>query len=107
MKEIRTAFTTEEYHRLKFESDRHNISLKQLVHDRAVKVSRGDNPLTAAQILAQEITKNREALNQIIKRETAAETRLYEDDIIRLEISMTELEGIVSAFIAEILRKVN
>lgn len=107
MKDIRPEFTAEEYHRLRFEADRLNISLKQLVHDRAVGAAPTDNPLTAAQILADEISKNREVLNQIIKRETTAEIRLYEDDIIRMDMSMTELEGIVSAFITEILKKVN
>lgn len=106
MKDVRPEFTPEEFHRLRFEADRLNISLKQLVHDRAVMVSPADNPLSAAQILAKEIAQNREVLNQIIKRETTAETRLYEDDLIRLEIAMTELEGIVTAFVSEVLRKV-
>lgn len=107
MKDIRPEFTPEEYHRLSFEAGMLNISLKQLVHDRAVGTAPTDNPLTAAQILAKEISKNREVLNQIIKRETTAEIRLYEDDVIRLEMAMTELEGIVTAFIAEVLKKVS
>lgn len=106
MKDVRPEFTPEEYHRLSLEANRLGISLKQLVHDRAVRKSPGDSPLTAAQVLAREISQNREVLNQIIRRETAAEIRLYEDDVIRLEMAMTELEGIVTAFISEVLRKV-
>lgn len=107
MKDVRPEFSPEEYNRLRFEADRLGISLKQLVHDRAVKAAPADNPLTAVQVLASEISKNREILNQIIKRETTAETKLYEDDIIRLEMAMTDLESIVTTFIAEILKKVN
>lgn len=107
MKEIRPSFTLEEYQHLCFEADQIGIPLKQLVHDRATGIDPTSNPLISTQILANEISKNREILNQIMKREMTAETRLYEDDVIRLELAMTELEGIVSAFITEILRKVD
>ena len=106
MKDVRPVFTPEEYLRLCSEADRLNISIKQLVHDRAIGANPADSPLTAAQILSTEISKNREVLNQIIKRETTADIRLYEDDVIRMEIAMAELEGLVTAFISEVLGKV-
>lgn len=107
MKDIRPQFTPEEYSYLRAEADRLNISLKQLVHDRAVGKATTDNPLTAAQVLSDETSGIREDLNQIIRRETTADIRLYEDDVIRMEMAMTQLEGIVAAFIAEVLRKVH
>ena len=107
MKEVRPVFTLEEYQQLCTEADFLSISLKQLVHDRAIGANVADNPLTSAQILANEISKNRDVLNRIIQRETTAELRLYEDDIIRIEMAMTELESIVTSFIAEVLRRVH
>ena len=107
MKDIRPIFTDEEFQNLRFEAAQLGISLKKLVHDRAVNKAPDDNPLMTAQILAGEIAKNREVLNQIIKREITADIRLYEDDVIRIEMAMTELEGIVAAFITEILKKVS
>lgn len=106
MKEVRPVFTPEEYQKLHTEARQLNIPLKQLVHDRAVGIYPAENPLSSARILANEISKCRAVLNQIIRRETTASPRLYEDDVIRLEMAMTELEGIVTAFISEVLRKV-
>ena len=107
MKDIRPIFTDEEFSGLRAEADQLGVSLKQLVHDRAVNKSPDDNPLMTAQTLAGEIAKNREVLNQIIKREITADIRLYEDDVIRIETAMSELENIVAAFISEILKKVS
>lgn len=107
MKEVRPVFTPEEYQKLSVEANQLHISLKQLVHNRAVGTNPVDTPLTSAQILAAEISKNRAVLNRIILHETTADPRLYEDDMIRMEMAMTELEGIVTAFIAEVLKKVN
>lgn len=106
MKSIRPEFTEKEYEILCAEAERLNVSLKRLAHDRTLKVDPNDNPLYLAQILADEMAKNREVLNRIIKRETTAEIRLYEDDVIHMEMKMAELESIVSACISEILRKV-
>lgn len=106
MKEIRTEFTVEEYDRLQAEANRLHIPLKQLIHDRAVGTDPSRDPLAATQVLAEEISKNRDVLNQIIQRETTAEIRLYEDDVIRLELAMTELESIVASFIGKVLKEV-
>lgn len=105
MRDVRPEFTPKEYHRLQIEADRLCVSVKQLVHDRAVGISTADTPLNSAKILTDEITKTREVLNEIIKREMTADVRLYEDDIIRLEMSMTELEGIVTACVAKVLKE--
>ena len=48
----------------------------------------------------------RECMNQIIRRETDAELRLYENDVIWMEKVMTELENNVCVLIKEILRQV-
>jgi hypothetical protein len=106
MKDIRPQFTEEEYSQLLLEADRLEVSLKQLVRDRALGIVTEDTPLTAAKILSDEISKVRDVMNRIIRRETTAEIRLFEDDIIRLEMAMKELEGIVAAFISEMIKKV-
>ena len=104
MKDIRPEFTPEEYERLKKEADRLGVPLKKLVHDRAVQADTGGKPLTAAQILSMEMSQVRELLNQIIRRESSVEIRLYEDDVIRLELTLARLEEITADFISQILK---
>lgn len=106
MKDIRPQFTDTEYARLHQDADRLGISLKRLVHDRAVGIDSGGKPLNVAKGISDEISKHRELLNEIIRREIATGTGLYEDDVIRLEMSMCELEGIVAAFVGEMMRQV-
>ena len=64
----------------------------------------GGKPLTAAQMLSMEMSQVRELLNQIIRRESSAEIRLYEDDVIRLELTMARLEEITADFISQALK---
>lgn len=104
MKDIRPEFTPEEYDRLKEEADRLGVPLKKLVHDRAVQADTGGKPLTAAQILSMEMSQVRDLLNQIIRRESSVEIRLYEDDVIRLELTMARLEEITADFISQVLK---
>ena len=104
MKEIRPKFTNEEYDQLKNEANQCRISVQKLVHDRAVNVDPIDAPLHGAQILSDGMASIRADLNQIIRRETSAEIRLYEDDIIQLEMSMADLEQIVSKYLAQVSR---
>lgn len=105
MKDVRPEFSPDEYERLEIDARRLSVSVKQLVHDRAVGISE-NNPLNVAKTLSDEITKYREVLNKIIRLETSADVRLFEDDVIRMEMSMANLEAMVSAFISETLRKV-
>lgn len=104
MKDIRPEFTPEEYERLKKEADRLGVPLKKLVRDRAMQADAGGNPLTTAQILSMEMSQVRELLNQIIRRESTAEIRLYEDDVIRLELTLARLEEITADFISQVLK---
>ena len=104
MKDIRPDFTAEEYERLKEEADRLGVPLKKLVHDRAMQADTGGKPLTAAQMLSIEMSQVRELLNQIIRRESSVEIRLYEDDVIRLELTMARLEEITADFISQVLK---
>ena len=106
MKDIRPQFTEEEYNCLRAEADRLGVSLKQLVHDRAIGIDSENTPLNLAKRLSEEVSVCRRDINKIIQRETRSEFGLYEDDIIRLEMSMCELEGIVTAFVGEVLRRV-
>ena len=104
MKDIRPEFTPEEYERLKEEADRLGVPLKKLVHDRAVQADAGVKPLNAVQILSMEMSQVRDVLNQIIRRESSVEIRLYEDDVIRLELTMARLEEITADFISQVLK---
>ena len=104
MKDIRPEFTPEEYERLKEEADRLGVPLKKLVHDRAVQADAGVKPLNAVQILSMEMSQVRDVLNQIIRRESTVEIRLYEDDVIRLELTMARLEEITADFISQVLK---
>ena len=104
MKDIRPEFTPEEYDRLKEEADHLGVPLKKLVHDRAMQADAGGKPLTAAQILSIEMSQVRDVLNQIIRRESSVEIGLYEDDVIRLELTMARLEGITVDFISQVLK---
>ena len=104
MKDIRPEFTPEEYERLKEEADRLGVPLKKLVHDRAMQADTGGKPLTAAQMLSMEMSQVRELLNQIIRRESSVEIGLYEDDVIRLELTMARLEEITADFISQALK---
>lgn len=104
MKDIRPEFTPEEYDGLKEDADRLGVPLKKLVHDRAVQTDTGGKPLTAAQMLSMEMSQVRELLNQIIRRESSVEIRLYEDDVIRLELTLARLEEITADFISQVLK---
>ena len=106
MNDVRLRFNDEEYSDLKTDADRLQVSVRQLVHDRAVRGDSPDPPLHGVQILANEVAQVRESMNQIIRRETNAELRLYEDDVIRIERVMTNLEENVCVLIKEILRQV-
>lgn len=106
MKDIRPQFTPEEYARLRRDADRLGVSLKQLVHDRALGTDTSTSPLNSAKILSDEISKTREVMNRIIKREATAEIRLYEDDVIRLEMTMENIEAMVAAYITQVLKAV-
>ena len=107
MKSIRPEFDEQEYMMLKQEADALGVSLKQLVRNRALRIATEDTPLSKAKILGDEISKCRIVLNEIIRRETYVEERLYEDDIIRIEMTMNNIEKIVAAFIAEEIKRWN
>lgn len=104
MKDIRPEFTPEEFERLKKEADRLGVPLKKLVRDRAVQADTGGKPLTVVQILSMEMSQVRDLLNQIIRRESTVEIGLYEDDVIRLELTMARLEEITADFISQVLK---
>lgn len=106
MKDVRLRFDDEEYSDLIADADRLQISVRQLVHDRAINGDSPDPPLYGVQILTNEVAQARESMNQIIRRETNAELRLYENDVIRMERVMTNLEENVCVLIKEILRQV-
>ena len=105
MKDIRPQFTEEEYTQLRAEADRLGISLKQLVRDRALGIETEDQPLCSTRLLCIEMAKYRNVLNKIILRETKADVRLYEDDIIRMEASVSGLEDVVTEFVKTKLKE--
>ena len=105
MQEVRPKFSVEEYESLKKDADRLRISIRQLVHDRAVNCNGDYSHLYGIQALSTEMALIRSEINQVIHREMDEEIRLYEDDIIRLEKSMADLEQVVAKHISRVLRK--
>ena len=105
MKDVRPQFTEEEYFALRAEADRLGVSLKRLVRDRALGIATEDTPLCSAKLLCIEMAAYREVLNQIIQRETQANIHLYENDIIRMEMSVSRLEDTVIAYVRTKLRE--
>ena len=105
MKEVRPQFSDEEYESLKVEANNQHVSLRQLVHDRAINPDSGSSPLHDAQVLSDGMSQIRDCMNRIIRRETNAELRLYEDDVIQLEQRMTDLERLVSDHIFKVVKK--
>lgn len=99
MKDIRPQFDEEEYSQLRTEADRLGVSLKQLVRDRALGIVTEETPLCSTRLLCAEIAEYRKVLNQIILRETETSCHLFEDDIIRMEMSIAALEDIVTEFV--------
>ncbi len=106
MKILRIELGEGEYGQLREEAGRLGVSVRQLVHDRAVATDSDGAILGSAKIMADEIARCREAINDVIRYEMGASPRLYEADIIRLENSICKIEGIVAAFIGEALRQV-
>lgn len=106
MKEIRVKFTKDEYDWLSFDAGQFGASVEELTHDRAIGVFGEDWKLDAVKVLTEEMAKVREALNQRIRWETEAEERLYEDNLIRVELEVGRLEGIVAKYVAKVLKEV-
>ena len=106
MKEIRVALSLQEYSDIKSKADQLGISFRQLVHNRVTGIDPENTPFNLAKRLSEEISACRRDINRIIQRETRSELGLYEDDIIRLDLRMAELEGIVTAFVGTALRQV-
>ena len=105
MKSVRPEFTEEEYAVLKQDADRLGVTVKQLARDKVLGIVTEDTPLCSTNMVCDEIAKNREVLNQIIRREVEGDEHLFEDDIIRIEMAMDELEEIVAAYVREQLRE--
>ena len=105
-KKVWIEFTQKEYDWLRFDADQLGASVEEMTHDRAMCFFFTDPRLAAVQILSEEMAKVRDALNQRIKWETEEEIRLYEDNMIRMELEVARLEGVVGKFIATMLREV-
>ena len=101
MKVVTVKFCSEEFESLQAEADRLQLSVTQLIR---TQVLGHGCALCKALTLSAEMSLIREQINQIIRQEIAESPRLYEDDLIRLEQTMTELEKKVSQYILDILR---
>ena len=101
MKVVTVKFGPEEFESLQAEADRLQLSVTQLIR---TQVLEHRCALCKALILSAEMSLIREQINQIIRREVAESPRLYEDDLMRLEQAMTELEKKVSQYILDVLR---
>ena len=106
MKDIRLKLLDEEYDTIQSDAQHLQLSVRQLIHDRATGRDGIQATLYSAQVLSEDMARIRGALNQIIRRETEAKIRLYEDDVIRLEEIMAKLEQLVTRYIADTLKEV-
>ena len=107
MKDVRLKLLDEEYEAIRSDAEQLQLSVRQLLHDRATGRDGMQAALFTAQVLSEEMARIRSTLNQIIRRETAADSRLYEDDLIRLEGIMAELEQTVTRYISGVLKEVH
>ena len=107
MKDIRLKLLDEEYDTIQSDAERLQLSVRQLLHDRATGRDGIQAALYTAQALSAEMGRIRGALNQIIRRETKAEIRLYEDEVIRLVGLMAELEQMVARYISGVIKGVH
>ena len=106
MKDLRIKVLQEEYEAIQSDAQHLRISVRQLIHDRITGRDVAQASLYGAQALSEEMAQIRYAMNQIIRRETETELRLYEDDVIRLEGIMAELEQTVTRYISGVLKEV-
>lgn len=107
MKDVRIKFSDQEYETIRSEAEKFHLSVRQLIHDRATGRDRIQAALYTTQALSVEMAQIRDGLNQIIRQETSADIRLYEDDLIRLEGIMAELEQTVTRYISGVLKEVH
>ena len=105
-KKVKIEFTKNEYDWLERDAGQLGVSPELLAHDRAMGVFGDDWRLAAVQILAKEMAQVRGTLNQRIKWETEAEIRLYEDNIIRMELEVGRLEEVVARYVSAVLKGV-
>lgn len=103
--EMRMALSSGEYDALCQEAVNLGISLKQLIHSKACGSSQGESRLQASFEISRELSKHREVLNQLIRREITLDQGLVEDDLIRLEQSMTAMERQVADLIHRVLKE--
>lgn len=106
MREIRAKFNDSEYETIKERADQSGMTLKEFVHSCATRKHPEDEPLSVSKALCKEIAQYREVLNQIIQREILVGAGLYEDDVIRMELTMSAIENTVADFIKKQLREV-
>lgn len=105
MRELRLNLTEAEYTYLLAESERLEVPIKQLIIDRALHMDARSLRLLSLKHLSLELSEIRKLLNQIIRRETLTKEGLYEEDIIRLEDSLSATESIVAEAVSELLRR--
>lgn len=102
MREIRIHISQQNYDAFKNEADNLGISVRQLIHSRAIG---DDMQLVKVKLLCNEIAQCRKLLNQIVQRETHRELGLYEDDIIRMEEIMSRIERTAATYARTALKE--
>ena len=103
MKEVTLKFRHDEYALLQADANKLQISVRQLIRNRALEAGCA---LCKAMAMSAELSLIREQINRLIRQETDQAPRLYEDDLIRLEMTMTELEQTVTRYISDLLTEV-
>ena len=105
-KYIKVKFTDAELAGLQRDASLHNKSVNQYIHDCTTGAKLEISPVYAAFTVAEELSKIRNALNEIFRRETAADVRLFEDDVIQLDRRMNEVEVAVAEYLKSVRKEI-
>ena len=104
-KYLKVKFTEDELLSLSREAYMQNKTVNHLVHDAALGCKTDLSPVYAAFEVSNALSEIRDALNKIIIRETEADVRLFEDDVIELDWRMNEVEVAVAGYLRSVGRE--
>lgn len=105
-KYIKVKFTEDELIYLTAEANQQNTRINRLIHDKAMDVDFYKRaPLSDAIFISRELSIVRELLNDVIKREIADGSGLYERDVISLEKLLKQIEEDTAKYLASVTKK--
>ena len=104
-KYIKVKFNDAELANLKRDATLHNKSVNQYIHDCTTGTELVISPVYAALEVSSALSEVRNALNEIFRRETAADVRLFEDDVIQIDQRMHNVEVAVAEYLKSVRKE--